>query len=275
MDFLQAVILGIVEGVTEFLPVSSTGHLTIVEKMMGLSIDDDTVTAFTAVIQSGAIAAVILYFWRDVWAITRTWFRGITDTSVRGTLDYRLGWYVIVGTIPVVVAGVLGEGLITGPLRNLWWVAAGLIGWSIVMVLAERFGQQNRHESDLTMRDSIFIGVVQVFALVPGVSRSGATISAGLFANLDRVTATRVSFFLSIPALLGAGLKELPSAVGGDIPVAATIVATVVSFIVAYAAVAWLLKFVAGHSIVWFVWYRLALGAILVALLATNAVQPT
>lgn len=275
MDFLQAVILGIVEGLTEFLPVSSTGHLTIVEKMMGLPIDDDTVTAFTAVIQSGAIAAVILYFWRDIWAITRTWFRGITDTSVRGTLDYRLGWYVIVGTIPVVVAGVLGEGLITGPLRNLWWVAAGLIGWSIVMVLAERFGQQNRHESDLTMRDSIFIGVVQVFALVPGVSRSGATISAGLFANLDRVTATRVSFFLSIPALLGAGLKELPSAVGGDIPVAATIVATVVSFIVAYAAVAWLLKFVAGHSIVWFVWYRLALGAILVALLATNAVQPT
>jgi undecaprenyl-diphosphatase len=275
VDFLDAIILGIVEGLTEFLPVSSTGHLTIAEKLLGLQIDDPAVTAFTVVIQMGAIAAVILYFWADIVKITATWFRGITDTSVRGSLDYRMGWYVIVGSIPIVIAGLAGESLITGALRNLWWVAGALIGWSAVMVLAEYLGRQDRHEQDLTMRDSIIIGVVQVASLIPGVSRSGATISAGLFVGLDRVTATRMSFFLSIPALVGAGLKELPDALNGDIPVSTTIVATVVSFIVAYAAVAWLLKFVAHHSIVWFVAYRLVLGAILITLLATGTVAST
>ena len=275
MDFLDAIILGIVEGLTEFLPVSSTGHLTITEKLLGLSIDDPAVTAFTVVIQMGAIFAVILYFRKDVVNITAAWFRGIGDPSVRGGLDYRMGWYVIVGSIPIVIAGLAGESLITGALRNLWWVAGALIGWSVVMVLAEHYGTQERHEQDLTMRDSIFIGVMQVASLIPGISRSGATISAGLFAGLDRVAATRMSFFLSIPALLGAGIKELPSAMNGDIPVSTTIVATVVSFIVAYAAVAWLLKFVAHHPITWFVTYRVALAAILIGLLATGTIAPT
>ena len=275
MDFLQAIILGIVEGLTEFLPVSSTGHLTIVEKILGLSIDSDDVTGFTVVIQMGAILAVILYFWRDIWSITSAWFRGIRQPEVRGTLDYRMGWYVIVGTIPVVIAGLAGQSLITGPLRNLWWVAGALIGWSAVMVLAERVGRQTRHESEVTMRDSIIIGVVQCVALIPGVSRSGATISAGLFTGLDRVTATRMSFFLSIPALVGAGIKELPSALGGNIPLSSTLVATFVSFVVAYASVAWLLKFVAGHSITWFVPYRVAVGVVLIVLLATNSISPT
>jgi undecaprenyl-diphosphatase len=146
VDLLQAIILGVVEGLTEFLPVSSTGHLTIAEKILGLDIDDEAVTAFTVVIQVGAILAVVLYFWRDIWNITRTWFRGIGDTSVRGSIDYRMGWYVIVGTIPVVIAGIAGDSLITGPLRNLWWVAGALIGWSVVMVLAERAARQTRHE---------------------------------------------------------------------------------------------------------------------------------
>jgi undecaprenyl-diphosphatase len=275
VDLLDAIILGIVEGLTEFLPISSTGHLTIAEHMLGLPIDDPAVTAFTVVIQSGAILAVILYFRRDIWAIIRAFFRGIGDPSVRGSLDYRMGWYVIVGSIPIVVVGVAGESLVTGPLRNLWWVAGGLIGWSVVMVAAERVATQRRHEPDLTMRDSVIIGVVQCVALIPGVSRSGATISAGLFRGLDRVTATRISFFLSIPALVGAGLKELPSALGGDIPVGSTIVATVVSFVVAYATVAWLLRFVAGHPITWFVLYRVALGLLLVVLLATGTVAAT
>jgi len=275
VDLIDAIILGIVEGLTEFLPVSSTGHLTITEKLLGMSIDDPAVTAFTVVIQMGAILAVIVYFRRDIWNITRAWVSGIVKPEVRGTFDYRMGWYVIAGSVPIVVAGLLGESLITGALRNLWWVAGALIAWSVVMVLAERVGRQQRTEQDLTLRDSVFIGVVQVVSLVPGVSRSAATISAGLFAGLDRVTATRMSFFLSIPALMGAGIKELPDALGGDIGVGTTLVATVISFLVAYASVAWLLKFVAGHPITWFVGYRVAVGAVLLVLLGTGVVSAT
>ncbi|MBA3990622.1 MAG: undecaprenyl-diphosphate phosphatase [Propionibacteriales bacterium] len=275
MDFIEAIVLGIVEGLTEFLPVSSTGHLTIVEKLLGLPIDDPAVTAFTVVIQMGAILAVVWYFRRDIWNITRAWITGVVRPEVRGTFDYRMGWYVIVGSVPIVVVGLLGESLITGALRNLWFVAWALILWSVVMVAAERVGKQERGERELTLRDSILIGVVQCVALVPGVSRSGATISAGLFVGLDRVTSTRMSFFLSIPALMGAGIKELPTALSGDIPVASTIVATIVSFVVAYASVAWLLKFVAGHSITWFVGYRVALGVVLIVLLSTGALTST
>jgi undecaprenyl-diphosphatase len=275
VDFLQALLLGVVEGLTEFLPVSSTGHLTITEKLLGLEIDDKTVTAFTAVIQVGAIIAVIVFFRQDIWRIAWAWARGIAGPEVRGSFDYRMGWYVIVGTIPVAVVGFLGRDLVTGALRNLWWVASALIVWSVVMVLAERVATQRRHERDLCLRDAIFIGVVQCVSLVPGVSRSGATISAGLFAGLDRVAATRMSFFLSIPALTAAGLFELPSAVSGDIPLASTVVATVVSFAVAYVAVAWLLKFVAHHPITWFVGYRVAVGVALLVVLGTGALSAT
>jgi undecaprenyl-diphosphatase len=275
VDLLQAIILGLVEGLTEFVPVSSTGHLTIAEKLLGLRIDDPTVTAFTAVIQVGAIAAVIVYFRRDIVTIARAWFKGLVKPEVRGTFEHRMGWYVIIGSIPVVIAGLLGKDLVTGPLRNLWWVAAGLIGWSIVMVAAERWGRQNRRESDITARDSIVIGVVQCVSLIPGVSRSGATISAGLLSGLDRIAATRMAFFLSIPALTAAGLYELPSALKGGIPVADTVVATLVSFVVGYASVAWLLRFVAHHPITWFVGYRVALGILLIVLLATGALSAT
>jgi undecaprenyl-diphosphatase len=275
VNILQAIILGIVEGLTEFLPVSSTGHLTITEKLMGLNIDDAAVTGFTAVIQMGAILAVILFFRRDIWNIVRAWVVGAVRPELRGTLDYRMGWYVIVGTIPVGVAGVLGQDLVKGPLRNLWWVAGALVAWSLVMVVAERVGSQRRHEPDMTIRDAIIIGLVQCAALVPGVSRSGATISAGLCTGLDRVAATRMSFFLSIPALTAAGLFELPSALGGDIPVGETIVATVVSFAVAYAAVAWFLRFVAHHPITWFVGYRVLVGVVVAVLLLTGALAAT
>lgn len=275
MNFLQALLLGVVEGVTEFLPVSSTGHLTITEQLVGLEIADKTVTAFTAVIQVGAIVAVIVFFRQDIWRILAAWVRGITTPGVRGTLDYRMGWYVIVGTIPVAIAGLLGKDLVTGALRNLWWVASALIAWSVVMVLAERVATQRRHEGDLRLRDAVFIGVVQCVSLVPGVSRSGATISAGLVAGLDRVAATRMSFFLSIPALTAAGIFELPSAVSGDIPLASTIVATLMSFAVAYVSVAWLLRFVAHHPITWFVGYRVALGLALMVALATGALSAT
>src|SRR4051812_8547736 len=275
MDYLDAVILGIVEGLTEFLPVSSTGHLTIAEKLLGLELDDPAVTGYTAVIQMGAIAAVIVYFARDIWAIIRAWTLGLVRSEYRGQLEHRMGWYVIVATIPVGVVGLLAKDLITGDLRSLWVVAVALIGWSAVMWFAERVARQDRPERDLGMTDAVTIGLFQAVALVPGISRSGATISAGLFRGLDRVTATKLSFFMSIPALLAAGLFELKDALGGSISVGETLVGTAVAFVVAYATIAWLLKFVAHHPITWFVPYRLALGGLLIVLLATGVMSAT
>ncbi|MBO0846674.1 MAG: undecaprenyl-diphosphate phosphatase [Nocardioides sp.] len=275
MNYFDAIILGIVEGLTEFLPISSTGHLTIAEKVLGLEVDDPAVTGFTAVIQMGAILAVIIYFARDIWNIIRTWVRGLFQAEYRGQRDFRMGWYVIVGTIPVGIVGLVFRDVIKNDLRSLWVVAFALILWSGVMWAAERVATQERDERRLTMKDAIVIGLVQCFALIPGVSRSGATISAGLFRGLDRVTATRVSFFLSIPALLAAGVFELKDALGGDIGVGETIVGTVVSFVVAYATIAWLLRFVAHHPITWFIPYRVALGALLIVLLASGVMAAT
>jgi undecaprenyl-diphosphatase len=275
MNYLDAVVLGIVEGLTEFLPVSSTGHLTIVEKALGLKVDDPGVTAYTAVIQMGAIAAVILYFFKDISRIAAAWFKGLFRPEYRGHFDHRYGWYIIVGSIPIGIVGFLGKDVISGPLRSLWWVGAGLVLWSAVLVYAERTGRQDRGERDLTMTDTLVVGLMQCIALVPGVSRSGASISGGLLRGLDRVAATRLSFFLSIPALLAAGLYELKDAVNSDIGVGPTVVGTAVSFVVAYAAVAWLLKFVSGHSIVWFVPYRIVLGLVVLGLVATGVISAT
>jgi undecaprenyl-diphosphatase len=275
MNYLDAIVLGIVEGLTEFLPVSSTGHLTIAEKILGLEVDDPAVTGFTAVIQMGAIAAVVLYFLRDIWDIVRAWVLGLVKPEWRGHRDFRMGWYVIIGTIPIGIVGLVFKDQIKHDLRSLWVVAVALIAWSAVMWAAERYGAQTRGEKKLNLTDAIVVGVVQCAALVPGVSRSGATISAGLFRDLDRVTATRLSFFLSIPALLAAGLFELKDALGGSISVGETVVGTVVAFVVAYATVAWLLRFVAHHPITWFIPYRVGLGLVLIGLLATNAISAT
>jgi undecaprenyl-diphosphatase len=275
MNYLDALILGIVEGLTEFLPISSTGHLTIAEKALGLDLDDPAVTAYTAVIQMGAILAVVVYFVRDILRIAAAWFRGLFNAELRGHRDHRMGWYVIVGSIPVGLAGLLFKDVITGALRSLWVVGVALIAWSAVMWFAERVATQKRSEKQMTLRDAVIIGCVQVISLVPGVSRSGATISGGLLLGLDRVAATRISFFLSIPALLAAGLYELPDALGGSIPVGPMVVGTVVAFVVAYATIAWLLKFVADHSIAWFVPYRVALGTLILVLLTTGAMTPT
>jgi len=275
MDIWQAIVLGIVEGITEFLPISSTGHLTITEKLLDLPVDDPAVTGYTAVIQIGAIAAVFVYFWKDIVRLTVGWVRGLFSPVHRQDFDYRFGWYVIAGSLPILAVGFLARGIITGPLRNLWWVAGALILWSVPMVLAERVASQTRSEKELTLADTLIIGTAQCLALVPGVSRSGATITVGLFRGLDRVTATRLSFFLSIPALTAAGIYELPEAMSDSIGVLPIVVGTVVSFVVAYAAVAWLLRFVAHHTIVVLVWYRLALGALLIAALATGWLAAT
>ena len=275
MNYFDAIILGIVEGLTEFLPVSSTGHLTIAEKILGLRTDDDAVTGFTAVIQMGAIAAVVVYFARDIWNIARTWVLGLAKPEYRGHRDFRMGWYVILGTIPVGIVGFALKDVIKNDLRSLWVVAIALICWSAVMWAAERWARQDRSEKRLNLADALVVGLVQCVSLVPGVSRSGATISAGLFRGLDRVTATRLSFFLSIPALLAAGLFELKDALGGSISPGETIVGTVVAFVVAYGSVAWLLRFVAHHAITWFVPYRVILGAVLLVLLASGVMSAT
>src|SRR5690242_12742801 len=183
MSILDSIILGIVEGLTEFLPVSSTGHLTITEKLLGLPVDSKAVTAYTAVIQIGAIAAVLVYFWRDIVAIATAWLGGLAMRDQRDSADYRLGWYVIIGSVPVGLVGLLAKDVITGPLRSLWWVAGALIAWSAVMVIAERRGTQRRDLSQVRLLDAVLIGFAQCISLVPGVSRSGATISAGLLAG--------------------------------------------------------------------------------------------
>jgi undecaprenyl-diphosphatase len=275
MTIWDSIILGIVEGLTEFLPVSSTGHLTIVSKMLGLKIDDPSITGFTAVIQIGAIAAVVLYFWKDIRRIAVAWVRGIAKPEHRGEFDHRMGWYVIVGSMPIVIVGFLARDLISGPLRSLWWVAGALIGWSFFMVAAERLGTKARPLTRITLVDAIVMGVVQCLALIPGVSRSGATISAGLFCGLDRVAATRIAFLLGIPALVGAGIYELKDALNGDVGVVELLVGTVVSFVVAYASVAWLLRFVAKHSTEIFAFYRVLLGIVLIILLATSTITAT
>ncbi|GAA1584689.1 undecaprenyl-diphosphate phosphatase [Kribbella hippodromi] len=275
MTIWDSIILGIVEGLTEFLPVSSTGHLTIVSKMLGLKIDDPAITGYTAVIQIGAIAAVVLYFWKDIRRIAVAWVRGLVNPEHRGEFDHRMGWYVIVGSVPIVIVGFLARDLISGPLRSLWWVAGALIGWSFVMVAAERLSSKARPLERITLVDAIVMGVVQCLALIPGVSRSGATISAGLFRGLDRVAATRIAFLLGIPALVGAGIYELKDALNGGVGALPLIVGTIVSFVVAYASVAWLLRFVAKHTIEVFALYRVLLGIVLIILLATSTITAT
>jgi len=267
----DALLLGVVEGLTEFLPVSSTGHLTIVEGLLGLEVDDESVTAFTAVIQAGAIAAVLVYFRRDIARLIRAVGRGLRNPEARQDPDWRMAWYVVAGSMPIGIVGLAGKSVIEGPLRHLVVVTIALIVWSPVLVYAERRARQDREERELTLTDALVVGGVQCLALVPGVSRSGATISAGLLRGLDRVSATRLSFFLSIPALTAAAVLELPASLGEGVGAGPTLVGTLVSFVVAYASIAWLLRFVAHHPISWFVPYRVLVGLAVLGVLLGQA----
>jgi undecaprenyl-diphosphatase len=273
VSMAQAAVLGVVEGVTEFLPVSSTGHLTIVESLMNIRTDDQRVTAFTAVIQVGAILAAVVYFRRDIVRLVVAFVRGLGSADARRATDWRLALCVIAGSIPIGVVGFLAKDVIKKDLRSLWVVAAALIAWSVVMVVAERVATYRRHEQDTSLTDALVIGLVQCVALVPGVSRSGATISAGLFRGLDRVAATRLSFLLGIPALVAAGAYELKDLSG--LSVAPTVLATAVSFVVAYVAIAWLLRFVVRHSIAVFAAYRVLLAVVIIGLLSTQVISAT
>ncbi|HEY3711786.1 MAG TPA: undecaprenyl-diphosphate phosphatase [Amycolatopsis sp.] len=275
IDIGQSVILGIVEGLTEFLPVSSTGHLKIAEGLLGIPVGDQSVVGFTAVIQVGAIVAVLVYFFRDIVRFAAAWGRGLVNPRARQEHDYKFAWWVIFATLPIVAAGLLFQSLVKGPLASLWVVAGSLIVGSAVMWLADRAGTGRRSEGEATLTDAMLVGASQILALLfPGFSRSGATISTGLLRGLDRVAATRLSFFLSIPALTGAGLYELKDALGGGVDAVALVVGTVVSFVVAYASIAWLLKFVAGHTFTAFVIYRVVVGVALLAVLGAGVLAP-
>ena len=278
MSILEAIVLGAIEGVTEFLPVSSTGHLTIAEKLLGFNIDDADVTAFTAIIQIGAVAAVVIFFWEELRGIVTSLAAGLTDANKRATPEFKFGFAVAVGSIPIAIAGLIFKDEIEGPLRSLWVVGAALILWSAVMYVADRSASQRRGEDQFNLRDGLAMGITQCVALIPGVSRSGATIAAGLFRDLDRVTVTRMSFFLAIPALVAAGVFEGVteySDISEGIGWGPTLVALAVSFVVAYASVAWLLRYVARHSFGVFILYRVALGVVVLALVATGATSAT
>ena len=271
MDAIQAIVLGIVQGLTEFLPVSSTAHLRIVPAFFGW---DDPGAAFTAVVQLGTMAAVLIYFRADLWRITVAWLRSVRDPALRSTADARIGWYIILGTIPIAVLGLIFKNPIENGFRTLELIGAALVLFSFVMLRAEARSTRERQLDDLTRRDGLIIGFAQALALVPGVSRSGATISAGLFLNFDRAAAARYSFLLSVPAVVLSGLFELRHVSDGGGPgVASTIIATVLAFIVGYASIAFLLRYLVDHSIRVFVGYRIAVGLIVIVLAAANVIS--
>ena len=285
MNWLHAVILGIVEGITEFLPVSSTGHLNIVEKLLHYDIEGKGMTAFTAVIQIGAILAAVIYFWADIVRIVTAWFKGLRSRDARSDPDYTLGWGIILGSIPVAVVGLVLKDFIEVTARSLWVIAGALIIWSAVMWFADQqsdgptgatHASAGKGMSQVSVKDALIIGAFQALSpVLPGISRSGATISAGLFLRFDRVTATRLSFFMGIPALIAAGLLEAVTAAGDiadGIGWLATGIATVVSGLVAYATIAWLLKFVSSNKFTGFLVYRVVLGAIIIALVASSTI---
>lgn len=271
MQLIEAIVLGVVQGLTEFLPVSSSGHLRIVPALFGW---DDPGAAFTAVTQLGTMAAVVVYFWGDLWRIATAWLRSLRDRDLRSGLDARMGWYLIVATVPISLLGVAFKDQIESGARDLRLIAATLIVLGLVLLLAERVGRRDRSLDDLGTGEAVGIGTAQALALVPGVSRSGATITAGLFLGLDRESAARFSFLLSIPAVVLSGLYTLPDVFAGDGPgPAATALAVVLAFVVGYASIAWLLKWLASHSTAVFVIYRVGLGALLLVLLATNVID--
>jgi len=272
VSIFEAVVLGIVQGLTEFLPISSSGHLRIVPALVGW---DDPGASFTAVIQLGTMAAVVIYFWSDLWRIVRAWFGSLRHPERRADLDARMGWYLIAATIPIGVFGLAFADQIESGARDLRLIAGTLIVLGLVLLLAEKVSTRTRTLEDVDSRSGVAIGLAQALALVPGVSRSGATISAGLFLGFTREAAARFSFLLSIPAVVLSGLFSLKDLGAGDgVGLAPTVVATVVSFVVGYGAIAWLLRWLTSHSTVVFVVYRLALGLLLIVLLATNVVEP-
>lgn len=283
MSWPQVVVLAIVQGLTEFLPISSSGHLALASRLFFAG---DAGASFTAVTQLGTEIAVLVYFAKDIVRIATAWLSGVASALVKTPLpaeretDYRMGWYVIVGSIPIVIIGVAFQHFIRGDVRNLWIIASAMVGFSLVIAVAEYLGRQYRHAEQLTVKDGFLVGAAQCLALIPGVSRSGATISAGLFLGMDRALAARFGFLLGIPAVFASGLHELPNAFdpvteGMSATGLQLLVSVVITFVVGYAAISWLLRFVSSHTMYWFVGYRVILGTTILILLATGALAAT
>jgi undecaprenyl-diphosphatase len=274
VSVLEAIVLGIVQGLTEFLPISSTGHLRIVPAFLGW---DDPGAAFTAVTQLGTMLAVLLYFREDLLRITLAWLRSLRDRPARRELDARLGWYIVLGTIPIGIFGVLFKDQIETGARDLYLIGVALIVLGLILLLAEKVGTRERSIEQIRTKDGLAIGFAQALALIPGVSRSGATITAGLFMGLDRPAAARYSFLLSVPAVVLSGLLELGTILsedeGNDAGLGALAIATLMAFVSGYAAIAWLLRFLSTHSTVIFVVYRVALGTVVLALTGAGAIE--
>ncbi|MDT5175039.1 MAG: undecaprenyl-diphosphatase [Mycobacterium sp.] len=276
MSWGQVVVLSVVQGLTEFLPVSSSGHLAIVSRVF---FSGDAGASFTAVSQLGTEAAVLVYFARDIVRILKAWFNGLFVKSHRDA-DYRLGWYVIIGTIPICVLGLFFKDEIRSGVRNLWVVATALVVFSGVIALAEYLGRQTRDIEQLNWRDALVVGAAQCLALVPGVSRSGSTISAGLFLGVERELAARFGFLLAIPAVFASGLFSLPDAFhpvteGMSATGLQLLVSTLIAFVIGLAAVSWFLRFLVRHNMYWFVGYRVVAGVSVLILLATGTVAAT
>jgi undecaprenyl-diphosphatase len=276
MSWWQVIVLSVVQGLTEFLPVSSSGHLAIVSRIFFAG---DAGASFTAVSQLGTEAAVLVYFARDIVRILKSWFGGLF-VKARRDHDYWLGWYVIIGTIPICILGVFFKDEIRSGVRNLWVVATALVAFSAVIALAEFLGRQTRHIEQLNWRDALVVGVAQTLALIPGVSRSGSTISAGLFLGLDRELAARFGFLLAIPAVFASGLFSIPDAFhpvtsGMSATGKQLLAATLIAFVIGLAAVAWLLRFLVRHSMYWFVAYRVVAGTAVLILLGNGTVAAT
>jgi undecaprenyl-diphosphatase len=268
---LEAIVLGIVQGLTEFLPISSTAHLRIVPAFFGW---EDPGAAFTAVVQLGTMAAVLIYFRHDLWRIARAWFLSLRNPERRGDLDARMGWYIGLGTIPIAVFGLIFKDPIENGARDLYLIGAMLILAGLVLFVADITSKRTRDLSTITSRDGWIIGFAQAAALVPGVSRSGATMSAGLFLGLDREAAARYSFLLSVPAVVLSGLFELRK-IGGEGATGAvpTIVATLLAFVVGYLSIAFLLRWITRHNLAVFVAYRVVLGVLVLGLTAGGAIS--
>ena len=268
MTWFESIFLGIVQGLTEFLPISSSAHIFVLSQLFGW---DDPGAAFTAVTQIGTELAVIVFFWRDIVRIIGTWARSLFTPSLRSSIDARMGWYIIIGTIPIAVLGLAFSHQIETAARNLWVVAAMLIIFGLILGLADRIGRKVNTVSALNSRDGILLGIGQALALIPGVSRSGATISFGLFLGYTREAAARYAFLLAVPAVLSSGLYEATK-IGSDSAVSwgPTIVATVIAFFVGLAVIAWLLRWVSTRSYTPFVIYRLVAGVAVIVLLLTG-----
>ena len=274
----EALFLGALQGLTEFLPISSSAHIRIAGALFGTA--EDPGARFTAITQIGTELAVLIFFRNDIKQIILAWFRQITKrptTSSTEKSNARMGWLIIVGSLPIAILGYLGQDVISNDFRSLWLIASTLIIFGVILGIADKYGNSQRDLTNLSVRDGVLYGFAQSLALIPGVSRSGATIAMGRFLGYNRQAALRYSFLLAVPAVFGSGFYELKGAIseGGDTGVftmTETLLATGIAFVIGYAVIAWLLKFVSTKSFAPFIIYRIALGSLLLILLATGVI---